>query len=220
MKRKKKLVCVIGLGQFGMELARSLARDCEVLAVDSDEGRIDEIRDFVQRAVVMNARDMKTIVEVVSPDFDEAVVCMGRSLEASILCTLHLRKLGIPVVRVKAENEDHAEILRSIGATQVIFPERETARRIALQIVNPNLLDFIPISQEYNVTEVIAPESFHGHSLAELKFRSRFNVFVIAVKRGGEDGIEFLPGPDHVVRPGDVMVLIGKETDIIKVQGA
>jgi trk system potassium uptake protein TrkA len=220
MKRKKKLVCVIGLGQFGMELARSLARDCEVLAVDSDEARIEEIRDFVQRAVVMNARDMKTIVEVVSPDFDEAIVCMGKNLEASILCTLHLRKLGIPAVRVKAEDEDHAEILRSIGATQVIFPERETARRIALQIVNPNLLDFIPISQDYNVTEVIAPESFHRHSLADLKFRSRFNVFVIAVKRSGEDGIEFLPGPDYVVRPGDIMVLIGKETDIINVQGA
>ena len=139
----KKLVCVIGLGQFGCKLAKSLAVDCEVLALDLDQRRVDDIADFVQRALVLDARDLEALRAAVSPDFDEAVVSMGENLESSILCALHLSQVGVPSIRAKALTEDHASILRMVGATHIIFPERETARRVAAQIVRPNLVDYL-----------------------------------------------------------------------------
>ena len=216
MKRSNKQVCVIGLGHFGGELARALARHCEVLALDSDMHRVDSISDEVQGARCLDARDHAALASVVSAEFDEGIVSIGEGLEASILCTLHLKRIGVPVIRAKANSEDHADILRSVGATHVIFPERETARRIAAQILNPNLLDFIPLAEDYQVMDVRPAADFHGRSLGTLQLRGRFGVFVIAVKQNGR--FLFLPGPDHVVQPSEVLVMIGREKDLLRVQ--
>ena len=142
------------------------------------------------------------------------MVSLGESREASILCTLHLKKIGIGRIRAKAVNEDHAAILKALGADQVIFPERETASRVAGHIVNPNLLDFIPLAAEYQVIEVVAPKAFHGQSLAELDLRKRFNALVIAVKQKAGNEFVFLPGPDFVVAPEDVLIAIGTKADL------
>jgi len=146
------------------------------------------------------------------------MVCIGEEIEASILCALHLKHIGVPVIRAKAVNADHAEILRAVGVTQVVFPELETARRLALQVMNPNLLDFVPLSQDYQVIDVAAPEGFLGRSFAELEIRKRMGLLVIAVKRDNGETFEFLPGPDHVVEAQDVFVVIGREADILRLQ--
>ncbi len=182
MKREKKLICVVGLGQFGSELATELAKKCEVLALDHLEERVNAIADRVQRLLVFDARDYSSLSSVVGDGFDEAIVSLGESLEASILCTLHLKKLGIKTIRAKAISEDHAVILRSVGATETIFPERETAHRVAAQIMNPNLLDFVPLAEDFEVVDVAPPDSFHGKNLQQLSLRERFGVFVIAVR--------------------------------------
>lgn len=218
MKRFRKLICVIGLGQFGSELARELAQSCEVLALDNSEDRVNAIADSVQRAMIVDARDFAGLSALVRDDFDEAVVSLGESMEASVLCTLHLQKIGIKTIRAKATSEDHAAILRAVGATETIFPERETAKRIAAQIINPNLLDFIPLAEDFEVMDVGVPDSFHGKSLLTLKLRERFGVFVIAVKELIPPRFVFLPGPDFVVKPSDVLVMIGKEEDLARIQ--
>jgi len=220
MNAKKKRICIIGLGHFGASLARSLARHCEVLALDSDMNRVNAIADQVQRALAVDARDYQALASVVSSDFDEAVVSIGEGLESSILCTLHLKQIGVPLIRAKANSEDHAEILRSVGATQIVFPEQETAERLALQIINPNLLDFIPIAEDYRVMNVSAPSSFDGRSLVELQLRKRFGLFVIAVKKQNGEGFVFLPGPDEKIDATDVLVIIGREKDILAMQDA
>ena len=218
MKRNGKLkqVVVIGLGQFGKGLSRELAQHCEVLAADRDQARVDDIADKVQRALCLDARDFSSIKAVVSPDVDEAVVSMG-DMEASILCTLHLRKIGVKSIRAKAASEDHATILRSVGATEIIFPERDTAQRMARQIINPNLLDFIPIEKDYDVVDAAAPASFVGRTLIELKLRKRFGVFVIAVRQSDLSKFLFLPGPDYVIREKDTLVLIGKKDGLLRI---
>jgi trk system potassium uptake protein TrkA len=213
MKRRRK-VCVIGLGHFGAALARALARHCEVLALDRNTARVNEISDEVQRALAVDARDFHALSAVVSPDFDEAIVSIGEGLEASILSTLHLRRIGVKVIRAKAMSADHAEILRAVGAAQVIFPEQEAADRLAVRILNPNLLDYLPLAQDYRVMDVSAPADFVGHTLVQLQLRKRFGVFVIAIKRNGSDFV-FLPNPDEVIDPRDVLVLIGRESDIL-----
>jgi len=216
----KKLVCVIGLGQFGCELAKSLAVDCEVLALDLDQRRVDDIADFVQRALVLDARDLEALRAAVSPDFDEAVVSMGENLESSILCALHLSQVGVPSIRAKALTEDHASILRMVGATHIIFPERETARRVAAQIVRPNLVDYLPLEGEYLVQDVQLPAAFVGYSIGELRLRTHFNALVIAVRRTVEPSFVFLPSPDYVCESGDILVMIGRKDDLDTLEGA
>jgi trk system potassium uptake protein TrkA len=216
--KKKKYICVIGLGQFGMELARELARNCEVLALDRDENLVYSIADDVQRAVVIDARDYASLRQVVTTDFDEVVVSLGESLEASILCTLHLKKIGIKMIRAKVMSEDHAAILHSLGVQEVIFPERETAWRLAAQIVNPNLLDYIPLEAGYRVMDVAPPNSFYGKTLMELGLRKKYGVFVLAVKELVPERFVFLPDPSFVIKPSDVLVMIGREEHLAKLQ--
>lgn len=218
MKTHRKLICVVGLGQFGSALARALAKECDVLALDSSEERVNAVADDVQRALIIDAREFANLRLVVNSEFDEAVVSLGESVEASILCTLHLKKLGLRSIRAKAATEDHAAILRAVGATETIFPERETAHRIAAQIINPNLLDFIPLAEDFEVMDVAPPDSFHGHSLQQLNMRDRFGVFAIAVKELVPQRFVFLPGPDFVIKPSDILVLIGREEDLRRLQ--
>jgi len=218
MKPPRKRICVVGLGQFGSELSRDLAKHCDVLALDSDEERVQAIADSVQRALIIDARDFSALSAVVTADFEEAFVSLGESMEASILCTLHLSKIGVKSIRGKAMSEDHAAILRAVGATETIFPERETAHRIAAQIINPNLLDFIPLAEDFQVMDVAPPDSFQGHTLQELNMRERFGVFVIAVKELVPPAFKFLPGPDFVIKPSDVLVMLGRDADLVRLQ--
>jgi trk system potassium uptake protein TrkA len=215
MKTNGRRICVVGLGHFGASLARSLARHCEVLALDKDILRVNAIADDVQRALCLDARDFGALASVVSTEFDEAVVSIGESIEASILCTLYLKRIGVPVVRAKADSADHAEILRSVGAAHIVFPEQDAAERLALHLLNPNLLDFIPLGKEHRVMDIAAPASFWEHSLLDLQIRNRFGLFVIAIKQDRDEGFVFLPGPDHVIGKGDVLVVIGREAEIL-----
>ncbi|MDD5641017.1 MAG: TrkA family potassium uptake protein, partial [Syntrophales bacterium] len=210
MKIKKHLV-VIGLGEFGSELARELAKQCEVLALDRDENKVNAVVDAVQRALILDVRDFNSLSSVVTGDFDEAIVGIGENLEASILCTLHLKKIGVKFIHAKAKTEDQAAILRAVGATEVISPERESARRVAAQIINPNLLDFVPLEEDYRVMDVAPPDALYGRSLEELNLRKNFGVFVIAIRELVPARFVFLPGPEFVIKPSDILVIIGKE---------
>jgi trk system potassium uptake protein TrkA len=212
-----KQVCVIGLGQFGSHLAQTLAKmNCEVLAIDLDERAVAAVRDKVQQTLILDVRDLEALRAVIPEDLDEAVVSLGQSLEASILATLHLSKLGVKRIRSKASSMEHATILRAIGATEMIFPEQDTAERMARQIVNPDLLDYLPLSPDYHVVEIGVPEHFVGQSLAELHIRKRYDVLVIAIKNLLDKSIVFLPPADRVLQKDNTLVLIGKEDDLAK----
>ncbi|HZE21735.1 MAG TPA: TrkA family potassium uptake protein [Desulfobaccales bacterium] len=216
--KHKKHICVIGLGEFGSELAKELSRECEILALDQDENKVNAVVDQVQRALILAVRDFVGLSSVVTADFDEAIVSIGEDLEASILCTLHLRKIGVRSIQAKAKTEDHAAILRSVGASEVIFPERETARRVAARIINPNLLDFVPLEADYRVIDVAPPDDFYGSSLEELNLRKRYGVFVLAIRELVPPRFVFLPEPSFVIKPSDVLVVIGRESDVKGVQ--
>lgn len=219
MNTGPKRICVIGLGQFGSELAREMADYWEVLALDKKEDQVNAIAEHVHRALIVDARDRESLSSVITPDFEEAVVSLGESLEASILCTLHLKNIGLKSIRAKASSEDHAAILRAVGATEIIFPERETARRVAAKIINPNLLDYIPLAEDFEVMNVAPPDSFYGKSLKELNMREQYGVFAIAVKELVPPRFVFLPGPDFVVKPSDILILIGREAALHRLRG-
>ncbi|MCC8189978.1 MAG: TrkA family potassium uptake protein [Planctomycetes bacterium] len=211
---KHQRICVIGLGQFGRHLALELAKDCEVLAIDKNQSVINEVGDEVQRAYCLDSRDFASLSTVVGDDFDDAVVCMSENMEASILTVLHLRRLRLPHIHAKATSRDHAEILKAIGADSIVFPERETAARLATQLVNRNLLDFIPLSENYMVMQVAPPDWVKGKTLMQLDLRKRFDIFVVAVKEHTPERTAFLPGPDFVVKDSDDLLVIGKKESL------
>lgn len=211
---KHQRICIIGLGQFGRHLAVELAKDCEVLAIDKNQQVINEVGDLVQRAYCLDSRDFASLSTVVGEDFDEAVVGMSENMEASILTVLHLRRLKLPHIHAKATSRDHAEILKAIGADSIIFPERETASRLATQLINRNLLDFIPLSENYMVMQITPPEWALGKTLLQLDLRKRFGIFVIAVKEHVPERTAFLPGPDFIVKDSDALLIIGKKDSL------
>jgi trk system potassium uptake protein TrkA len=214
----KTQACIIGLGQFGRHLARTLVKmGCEVLGIDRDERLVDEIRDDVHRAIVGDARDPEMLNSVLSSDVDEAVICLGdTNLEASILCTLNLKRIGIQSIRSTAANEDHAQILEAVGATQTIFPERDAADRTARLIATPDIRDMFPLSESYRIIEMTAPVGTHGKSLAELELRASFDILILAVRPTPVADFSFLPRGNTVIQPGSVLMILGRELDLAR----
>lgn len=219
MSRDIKRVCVIGLGQFGRELAINFAQHAEVLAIDVNQTLVNQIADDVHRSYTLDACDYAGLASVVNKDFDEAIVSMGSNMEASILAVLHLKKIGVQRVHAKAKSKDHAQILEAVGADSVIFPERDTARRLVRQVLNPNLLDFVPISEDYSVMQIAPPEQFWGKSLKDLDLRKRFGIFIIAIKEMVPERTHFLPGPDSVVRDDMILIVIGRPDALQSMSG-
>jgi len=210
-------IVVIGLGQFGGHLAQRLGEfNCEVLAIDFNERRVAEIRDKVQRAIIADARNMDMLQSVVSPSVDEVVVSLGESMESSILCTLHLSRIGIQRIRSKAINEDHASILKAVGATETIFPERDTAERTARRIAHPHLLDYFPFAEDYRIMEIVTPTSLAGASLSKSGLRQKYSLLVLAIRNPESGAYQFMPGADALLKPNDVLIVFGREVDLAR----
>lgn len=213
-----KQICVIGLGNFGSHLAVTLARQgCEVLAIDNSEEKVGAIRDQVQHALIGDARDYDTLKMAIPAKIDAVIVSLGDDLAASILCALHLKNLGVEHLSAKASHDEHAQILKAIGVNNIFFPERETAERMASRIMRPNLLEFFPLGEEYEVLEVKAPDDFLGKSLAESQIRNRYHALVIAIRNMPGDQILFMPPASYVFQEGDELVVMGKDVDLRKI---
>jgi trk system potassium uptake protein TrkA len=209
-------IAVLGLGQFGKALATELAvRGCEVLAVDSDPKVVDAIRDEVSVAAIADIRDKKALEELFASRFDVAVVAMGAALEATVMATLHLKELGVDEVWAEANEPDRAEALKKVGATHVMAPERDMAERIAQQLAYPNLIEFLPLTKGYSVIEVDAPVWTQGKTLAELDLRNSMGVAAIAI-RSAEGVVDIVPGGATQLGPGDVLTLVGRDSDLAK----
>jgi trk system potassium uptake protein TrkA len=214
----KTQVCVIGLGQFGSHLARTLVKlGCDVLVIDSDEHRVDGLRDTVHRALIGDARDHEMLSSVLGPSVDVAIICLGQAnLEASILCALQLKRIGIRSIRSTANNDDHARILEAVGATETIFPERDAAERTARLVANPDIHDMFSLSESHRIMEIDAPGKTHGKTLAELDLRSTFDLLILAVRPPGTDEFEFLPAADKTIVPGEALMVLGRELDLVR----
>lgn len=211
---KKPRVAVLGLGQFGQALALALTRDgCEVLAIDPSAKQVERIRDEVARAAVADVRDAAALRALFASPFDVVIIAIGGSLEASILATFHLLELGVREVWAEANSDEWAEVLTRVGATRILSPEREMGRRVAQQIANPNLLEFLPLTEGHGVLEIDAPSWTYGRTLAELNLRATMNLAVIAI-RDGRGKVTVAPGGSARVEPGSQLTLVGRDPDL------
>lgn len=208
-------VAVIGLGRFGFHAATMLHEaGHEVLAVDVDPDQVQRIRDHSTQAVVLDARERETLAGLGLADFDAVVLSLGARVDASALVTLHLRDLGVRRLIVKAASADHARLLQMIGASEVVFPERDAAERLVRRFSDVNLIDFIPLGEGYSLREGTVPGSFIDKSLVDLRLRNRFGVQVVAIRGGDEATVTVNPAPETILREGDILFVLGRDGDL------
>jgi trk system potassium uptake protein TrkA len=204
---------VIGLGKFGATVVRSLfERGHEVVAIDHDRERVQDVRDVATQAIEADCTDEPTLRGIGIQDADAAVVSLGEKMDASILVTLYLRELGLREIVVKALSEDHAKILKLLGATEIVHPERDTARRVARALGLRSIVEYLPLSAEASLVELHLPTGFAGRTVAELDIRRKFEVLVVAIKRG--DSLLMATATNERLQEGDVLVLVGKDADL------
>jgi len=205
----KKQFVVLGMGKFGSSVATTLADcGCEVLVIDDDEERINEVADKVTYAVRADVTDPEALKSLGISNFDGAIIGMGESLEASVLATILIKEMGVPYVLAKAQTEIHAKILKKVGADKIVFPEKETGIRIANNLLMNNLFDAIELSSVYSMMELEAFPEWYGKTLKELDLRAIYKINVIGIKK--HDNLNINPEPDQLISEDDILIIIGE----------
>lgn len=226
-----KQFAVIGLGNFGRSVALTLAeKGGQVLVIDKDEERIQDVSEKVTYAVKADASDEKVLKSLDIKNIDVAIVSVGDSMEASIMISLLLREMGVKMIVTKALNSLHGKVLRKIGVDRVIFPERDIGAKVAESLISPNIYEYIELSPDYSIVEIVSPKSFAGKTLKLLDIRKTYKVTIIAIKRktpevtdSGEtqfkEDVNVTPFPEDEIESGDILVVVGADKDINKFRG-
>ncbi len=210
---KEKSYAVIGLGQFGMSVAETLAEsDCDVLAIDAREENIQEIADKVTYAVRADVREPEVLRTLGVQNVDVAVIAVAENMEASIMATMQAKELGVPYVLAKAMNALHGKILEKIGADRVIYPEQSMGLRVARNLMSGGFLDVFELSTEFSMAEFPVPTEWIGKSLQELQLRESHDINIIAIKVGNDveinlDPVKPLEADWHLIAIGKNKVL-------------
>jgi trk system potassium uptake protein TrkA len=212
-------VAVIGLGQFGTQLAVSLAEaGVPVLAIDSHMDRVEAVRSSVARVLCLNSTDEEALAAARIADVGVAVCAIGDEVEASILTVALLRQFGVPRIVARAVSSLHGRILRMIGATDIVNPSQDIALRLAARLLQPGLVDRVPIAPGYALNEIEAPAWTSGRTIAQLDIRKAFGLSILAVKRAEVSGESVIPNPgaDTAIAQGDILVTLGDDAAIRK----
>ena len=211
-----KSFVVIGMGRFGSSIAKELYKHGnEVMVIDENEELIQDIADDVTHAVVGDAADEAVLRSLGLRNFDVAIIAIGANLEASILVTVLLKEQGIKYILAKAQNELHGTILKKVGADRVILPEKDMAVRVANQLVQSNMLDYIALSTEYSIAEIKVPENWVGKTLKELDIRVHYGINIMAIK--SDDGINISPMGEDILGEDNLIVVIGTDKEIANI---
>ncbi len=206
-------VVVIGLGRFGTSTAYNLHNlGYEVTAVDIDEKKVSDAANSVALAAQGDGTDEELLRQLQIDQSDVGVVAQGTNLEASVLTTLLLKRLGIPWVVAKAKTELHGELLSRIGADRVIFPERDAGSRVAHSLAVRHISDYITLSQNAGVAKLSAPAHFVGKTLSDLDLEHHYNLNLLIIKRGQR--IITVPNYSERIEAGDELVIVGPDHDM------
>lgn len=210
---RKQQFAVIGLGRFGGSVCKELVKlGNEVLAIDSDEQKVYKYTNIATHAVVADATDEKVLTSLGIRNFEKVIVAIGDNIQASILTTLLLKEMDVENVCVKAKNSYHHKVLEKIGADKVVHPETDMGKRIAQQLSDENVIDYIELSDKFSIVELFASAKLEGKSFVELDIRARFGITILAIKNGEE--INVSPVPEYKISRGDLLIVIGHNDDI------
>ncbi len=214
-----KQFAIIGLSHFGIRVLEELLQhEAEILLIDRDQQVIEEYKDIVAAAYIADVIKEELIQKLVPPTIDAAIVDLGDATEASILVTNYLKKQGVKRIIAKAETDQHGEILDIVGATDVVYPNREAAKRIALPLISSSLFSYFPIGEGMVIAEIQLPDQFLGQTVVEADLRRRHGLNVLAVRHSGGTQFSFI-SPAYQFSEGDVILAVGSETDVASVPG-
>jgi len=206
----RKQVAVIGLGRFGSSLAGTLTEiGYDVLAIDNDMGKVQDISSKVTQALQGDATDEKFLKGLDLSSMDAAVVAIGTDMQSSVLCTLLLKNLGIAYLIARAENDAHSQILNKIGADYVVHPEGQMGARLAHVLTLRFVQDYIPVSYRYGVAKINAPADLIGQTLGQSGFgrKGEKGIIVLVIHRQEEAIVT--PSDTEVLKEGDVLITAG-----------
>ena len=187
MKKNLEQIAIIGLGKFGMSIAKLLSKyDCDVLAIDSSDNLIEEVIPYVTRAIKLNAMDIEALTAVGMKHVNIAIIAIGENIEASLLIALTLKELEIPYIVAKARDEKHAKLLEMVGVNKIVQPEIDSAIRVVNTLTTKHLKEKIDLGKDYSIVEVETPKKWVGKTFSELALRQKYSINVVCLKNGDE----------------------------------
>ncbi|CAM3963112.1 potassium channel family protein [Alkalicoccus chagannorensis] len=209
----KKQFAIIGLGRFGSSICKELYHmGHEVAAVDVDEKKLAAVKEFATQTFCGNGTDEALLEQIGIRNFDHVIIAIGDDIQASILTTLHIKDHNVPNVWVKAQNNYHHKVLDKIGADRVFHPEKEMGSRIAAYLTSDTVLDYIDLSADYSIIEMLATKKVAGETLITLDPRSKYDCTIIAIKQLGK--VDVTPDPSEPIKEGDILIMIGNKKDL------
>lgn len=215
----KKSFLVIGAGRFGTSVAHTLCGfGHDVMVIDKDEALIQRISDEITEAVAADAVSETTLKTIGVRDFDAVVLAIGFDVQASIMVAILLVEMEAKYIVAKAQTDLHGKVLHKVGVNRVIYPERDMGQKIARSLIAPTIIDMIELSDDYSVVEVTATEEMVGKSLLELNLRKRYGISVIAFRRNNGGKTLISPVADDVIEARDIIVAIGENKFLKKLE--
>lgn len=213
----KRSVAVLGLGKFGSSVARGLMRGgAEVLAVDKNEEHIREIAEEVTCAVCADISDKEAMYSIGLEEMDAVVISTAEHLDASVMALMLVKEIGVPYILAKADGSLKGEILKKVGADEIVYPEEEMGVRIANNLLGGSMTDLFDLSADTSIVKIQVRKEWNGKSLAEINFREKYRLNVIAVE--GDGGVDGAPNPMTPLKSGDSLVLIGRKKYLEKLR--
>jgi len=214
-----KHFAVIGLGNFGFHVAKALYEDGnEVVAIDADKVRVQAVDPHSTEAVVIDATDKEALKSLGLENMNAVIVSTGTRISTSILICLYLQEIGVKQILAKALDDDHGKILKRMGASEIIHPERDMALRVARGLSRPNMLDFIPLAEDFDLVQVAPPKEFIGKTLKELNLRAKYKVHIIAINELVPENFTLAPPASFVIKDSDILIMLGKSEDIRRIK--
>lgn len=214
----RKRYAVIGLGRFGSSVAKVLTEMGQyVLAIDSDEDRVDALAPVLSRVVKADATDPAALKALRISEFDTVVVAIGDNVEASVITALNCRDMGVQQLVAKAQDDAHGRVLERIGVNRVVYPQRDMGSRVAHNISAGGVIDFVRLSEQYGMADLMVPKHLVGSSLQEADMPSKYGLNVMAIKRGKR--VIVSPRADERLAVDDILVVIGDAQGINRLQG-
>lgn len=210
---KRKEFVIFGVGDFGMNVAKTLSNSgATVMVVDKNENQLEKIASEVTHTICADATNPEAMKQLGIRNYDGAVVGIGHNLETSALITMQLEEMDVPFIMVKASTDIEGRILTRLGADKVIFPDREMGIRVANDIMNGNYFEAIELSEEYSIVDMMAPSDWVGRNLQQLNIRSKYGVSIIGIRGLEETNIN--PAAEYTLQPQDVLIVLGHNTEI------
>lgn len=209
----RKQFAVIGLGRFGSSICKELYRlGHDVLAIDNNEEKVNNVQNHSTHSVIASGTDENALKSLGLRNFNYVIVAIGDNIQSSILCTLILKEMGVEKVWVKAQNHYHHRVLEKIGADRIVHPEQDMGIRIAQHLVSEKIIDYIELSEDYSIVELIASQKVAGKSLAKIDVRAKYKCTILAIKK--KEDMNISPAPEDVIDLNDIIIVMGHKDDL------